>query len=114
MNGRYYGGGIMAAPEQDRASDEKTLSITILRTKNKLTALYYFPTLYKGKHTKYDDISTTLTGKVISVEFDEPCALQIDGETHLNIQKYTAYACGTIYNPLKAENSEEASEKIGV
>ncbi len=109
MNGRYYGGGVMAAPEQDRSSEEKTLSITILRTKNKLEALWYFPTLYKGKHTKYKNVSTVLTGKVITVEFDEPSPLQIDGETHKGIMKYTAYAYGTAYNPSKqTEKTEEA------
>ncbi len=93
MNGRYYGGGIMAAPNQSRDSEEKTLSLTILRTKNKISALFYFPTLYKGKHTKLKDVSTISTGKVITVEFDEPSPLQIDGETHSNVRKYTACTC---------------------
>jgi YegS/Rv2252/BmrU family lipid kinase len=105
MNGRYYGGGIMAAPDQSRDSEDKTLSLTILRTKNKISALFYFPTLYKGKHTKLKDISTILTGKVITVEFDEPSALQIDGETHTNVSKYTAYTCDSV--PYK-ENDKEA------
>lgn len=97
MNGRYYGGGIMAAPEQNRDSEEKTLSLTILRTKSKISALFYFPTLYKGKHTKLKDVSTILTGKVITVEFDEPSPLQIDGETHANVEKYTAYTSDMAY-----------------
>ena len=105
MNGRYYGGGVMAAPNQRRNSEDGTLSVTILRTKNKLSALLYFPTLYKGKHTKLKNMSTILTGKVITVEFNEPTPLQIDGETHYDISKYTAYACGTACNP-KAEKEK--------
>lgn len=91
MNGRYYGGGIMAAPDQVRDSEEKTLSLTILRTKSKFSALFYFPTLYKGKHTKLKDVSTILTGKIITVEYDEPTPLQIDGELYTDVSKYTAY-----------------------
>jgi len=106
MNGRYYGGGIMAAPNQERNSEEKTLSVTILRTKSKLSALFYFPTLYKGKHTKFKHISTVLTGKVITVEFDEPSPLQIDGETFHNIKSYTAYACGEVSSRLKDEKEK--------
>jgi YegS/Rv2252/BmrU family lipid kinase len=101
MNGRFYGGGIMAAPFQDRTDEEKTLSVTVLHTKTRLGALYYFPSLYKGGHAKHKNVSTTLKGKEITVEFDEPCALQIDGETFLNIKKYTVYAYGTVGNPAK-------------
>ena len=39
------------------------------------------------KHEKY---VTVLTGKEVSVRFDRPTALQIDGETHLNITEYSA------------------------
>ncbi len=106
MNGRYYGGGVMAAPAQKRISEERTLSVTILRTNNKFSALLYFPTLYKGKHTKLKHVSTILMGKVITVEFDEPSPLQIDGETFHNIKRYTAYAYGTVNNPLKKEKEE--------
>ncbi len=109
MNGRYYGGGVMAAPDQKRCNEDRTLSLTILKTKNKFKALYYFPTLYKGKHTKYKEISTILTGKVITVEYDQPTPLQIDGETHSGVLKYTAYAYGTVNNPLRSEDREEAT-----
>jgi hypothetical protein len=33
-----------------------------------------------------------IEGKEITVEFDKPCALQIDGETILGVTSYTARA----------------------
>lgn len=37
---------------------------------------------------------TVLEGKTITVEFDSPRALQIDGETVLGVTSYTATAFG--------------------
>jgi diacylglycerol kinase family enzyme len=106
MNGRYYGGGIMAAPEQSRTSEEKTLSLTILKTKSKISALFYFPTLYKGKHTKLKKVSTILTGKDITVEFDVPSPLQIDGDVFSGVTEYTVTAYGAENTELKEKTEE--------
>ncbi len=90
MNGRFYGGGMMPTPEQKRNSDK--LSTMIFHDVGKLKTLMIFPSLFKGehiKHTKYVDI---LEGKEITVEFDRPTSLQIDGETILGVTSYTASA----------------------
>lgn len=90
MNGRFYGGGMMPTPKQKRNSG--TLSTMVFHRSGKLKTLMVFPSLFKGehvKHTKYVDI---LEGKEITVEYDRPAPLQIDGETVLGVTSYTAYA----------------------
>lgn len=90
MNGRYYGGGMNIAPGQDRLNPERTLTAIVFRGKSKLKTLIVFPSVFKGEHIKHTKIVTVLTGHEITVEFDKPTALQIDGETYLNVTHYTA------------------------
>ncbi len=90
MNGRFYGGGMMIAPTQNRLSTEKKLSLAILHGSGKLKTLMIFPSIFKGKHVKYKKYFKILEGKEITVEFDRPTALQIDGETVLDVKRYTA------------------------
>ena len=90
MKGRFYGGGMMVAPEQDRAGD--TLSTVVYRSKSKLKALIVFPNIFKGTHVEHKDMVSIMTGKEIEVSFDQPCALQIDGETVLNVSSYRVKA----------------------
>lgn len=90
MNGRFYGGGMMPTPAQDRLSSDGTLSVMIWHGSGKLRTLTAFPSLFKGEHLKHDKMIEVLTGNEITVEFDAPCALQIDGETILGVTKYSA------------------------
>lgn len=87
MHGRYVGGGMIMAPEQDRFSDHLTL--VIYSSKSKLESLMLFPSIFKGEHVKNKKVVKTFTGKKISVRFDEPCAVQIDGDTVLDVTEYT-------------------------
>lgn len=88
MNGRFYGGGMMPTPEQKRNSDK--LSTMIFHDAGKLKTLLIFPSLFKGEHIKHTKQVEILTGNEITVEFDRPVALQIDGETILGVSSYTA------------------------
>ena len=88
MNGRFYGGGMMPTPEQKRNSDK--LSTMIFHDAGKLKTLMIFPSLFKGEHIKHTKQVEILTGNEITVEFDRPVALQIDGETILGVSSYTA------------------------
>ncbi len=90
MNGRFYGGGMMPTPEQDRLNDDKVLSTMIFHGSGKLKTLMIFPSLFKGEHVKHTKNVEVLTGHDITVEFDRPVALQIDGETVLGVSSYTA------------------------
>lgn len=88
MNGRFYGGGMMPTPDQKRNGGE--LSVMVFHNKSKLKTLMIFPTIFKGKHVKHTKYVDVLRGKNVSVEFDRPVALQIDGETILDVSSYTA------------------------
>ena len=87
MKGKYYGGGMKMAPNQDRFSGK--LTVVIYHCKSKLKALIAFPSIFKGEHISKTDIVKVLTGNEIKVRFSRPCAAQIDGETVLNVTEYT-------------------------
>ena len=92
MNGRFYGGGMMAAPNQNRLNKDGTLSVMIFYGKGRLRTLMAFPSIFKGEHIKHTNMVEVLVGKDITVEFDSPAALQIDGETIKGVTKYRATA----------------------
>ena len=88
MNGKFYGGGMMPTPEQDRLNERGTLSTMVFHSSGKLKTLLIFPSLFQGKHVKYEKNIDILTGKNIIVEFDRLTPLQIDGETVLGVTSY--------------------------
>ena len=89
MNGRFYGGGMMPTPNQNRLGLNRSLSVMVFFGSSKLKTLAIFPSIFKGEHIKHPEMCTVLTGKEIRVEFDRPTALQIDGETILGVTEYT-------------------------
>lgn len=86
MKGKFYGGGMKMAPDQDRFSDKVT--VVVYYTRSKLKALTSFPSIFKGEHVSKTDMVKMFTGNEISVKFSRPCAAQIDGETVLNVKEY--------------------------
>ena len=89
MKGRYYGGGMIVAPAQDRLAEDGKLSNVVFYGKGRLKTLMVFPSIFKGEHIKHPEMVDIQTGHEITVTFDRPCALQIDGETVLNVTTYT-------------------------
>jgi diacylglycerol kinase family enzyme len=89
MNGKYYGGGMIPTPAQDRFNPEHTVSTCIMYRYGRLRTLMLFPKIFKGEHIKNKKAVAVLSGKQITVKFNRPCALQIDGETILNVTEYT-------------------------
>ena len=92
MKGRYYGGGMNAAPEQDRTAPDGKLSVVTLHNASRLQLLMVFPSIFKGEHVNYKKFVTIHTGYDIHVKFDRPTALQIDGETVLDVTEYKVKA----------------------
>ena len=92
MKGRYYGGGMMAAPHQDRSAPDGKLSVMLFHGYGRLRTLTVFPSIFKGEHIKHEKTVTVLTGYDIKVSFDAPSAVQIDGETVKGVTEYTATA----------------------
>lgn len=89
MKGRFYGGGMMIAPDQDRKSG--LLSVVVYSCKSKLKSLIAFPEIFEGKHVARTDMVTVITGKKVHVKISRPCAAQIDGDTVLNVTEYDAW-----------------------
>ena len=89
MKGRYYGGGMMVTPEQDRFDPEGKVSFAVLHNSSALKTLMIFPSIFKGKHVEHTKQFEVRTGHEITVEFNRPTALQIDGETVLGVTSYT-------------------------
>lgn len=89
MYGKYYGGGMRVAPDQARGSG--TLTCCVWHTSGKLATLMHFPKIFTGEHVQYKKRIDVLSGKKITVEFDKPTALQIDGETVSGVTTYTAW-----------------------
>ena len=92
MKGRFYGGGMIPTPDQDRMNPEGRLSVLVYHGAGKLKALMVFPKIFKGEHLKHGEMCCVHTGREITVEFDTPTALQIDGETVLGVTKCTMRA----------------------
>lgn len=88
MHGRRYGGGMIPTPDQKRGGG--LLTAMVFHDSGKLRTLMIFPGIFKGTHVKHTEAIDVLEGKNICVEFDRPAALQIDGETILNVKSYTA------------------------
>lgn len=89
MIGRFYGGGMNAAPAQDRLSGDKTVSLVVMHGRSRIGTLIIFPSIFKGEHIKHGKKVSVITGHNISVKFNEPSPLQIDGETVLDVSEYS-------------------------
>ena len=90
MHGKFYGGGMIPTPKQDRSSGK--LSLMLFHGAGRIRTLCVFPSIFKGEHVKHTKMVAVHTGKKITVEFDRPTPLQIDGETILGVTQYTTYA----------------------
>ena len=88
MKGRFYGGGMMITPMQDRLNKNRTLTFAIVHDASRLKIISLFPKIFKGTHYTHKEIFFYKECKHVVVEFDTTCALQIDGETVLNVKKY--------------------------
>ena len=100
MKGRYYGGGMMASPNQDRNDPDGKLSVVLFHSKGRFGILTTLPKIFEGEHIQKTDRVTIHTGYEISVKFDTPSFIQIDGETIRDVTEYSAKA--KVEAPVKA------------
>lgn len=90
---------MMPTPDQDRLSEDGKLSLGVMHSSGKIKTLMVFPSLFKGEHIKHTEMVTVLKGDDITVEFDRPTALQIDGETVVGVTKYRALSRAACKKP---------------
>ena len=88
MNGRAAGGGMLLTPSQDRLNEARTVSTLVYYGCGALRALIVFPSIFKGEHIKHTKMCKVIEGHDVTVEFDRPTPMQIDGETIKNVTKY--------------------------
>lgn len=98
MNGRFYGGGMIPAPAQNRKKG--TVSTMLFHGCGKLRTLMLFPLIFKGEHVKHTKNVAVFEGNEITVEFNRPAPLQIDGETILGVTSYTVTTAIPAKKPL--------------
>ncbi len=101
MNGRYFGGGLMMTPAQDRLNKERDLSVAVVPCKSRIRLLLLFPKISTGAHVKNEKLVKIFKGKEVHVEFAKPCALQIDGETILNVTEYSVKSAALLREEAK-------------
>lgn len=94
MKGRFYGGGMMPTPDQDRLDPEGELSVMVMHGKSKIKTLMIFPSIFSGTHIKHTEAVKIHKGREIRVVFDTPAAVQIDGETVSGVKEYEARSNG--------------------
>lgn len=92
MLGRFFGGGMMIAPIQDRANIKGTVTVIVAHNLSKLKIVSLFLSVFKGKHLKYKKHVAVHTGYKVSVKLEYPAPLQIDGETISDVLEYTVTA----------------------
>ena len=95
-NGKFFGGGMKIAPDQDRLGEDRQNTLVVWHGSGKLATLMTFPAIFKGEHVKKTKMIAVHKGHEITVEFNEPCALQIDGETVLGVTSYTVKSAAMV------------------
>lgn len=89
MKGRFFGGGMMIAPQQNRNDSDGKISVLVAHNLSRFKILTLFPSIFKGKHTKYTKYIDLVKCNDISVKYDCPCTLQMDGEPVFNVDSYS-------------------------
>jgi YegS/Rv2252/BmrU family lipid kinase len=79
-NGRYYGGGILPAPEAKL--DDGMLDICIVIALGRFKILRLFPRYIKGTHIHMEEVHIS-TAKKIDISCEKEMPLNIDGEVKL-------------------------------
>ena len=108
MLGRYFGGGMKCAPDQDRTNPDGTVSLMVMRCPSKIRTLILFPSIFKGTHVKATNVVSVVKGHHIHVKFDRPTALQIDGDVFSGVTEYTVTTATA--RKRMAEETEETLE----
>jgi diacylglycerol kinase family enzyme len=106
MQGKFYGGGMMIAPAQDRESGK--VSVMAMHGGSRVKTLSVFTKVKKGEHVKHTEMIDIFEGYDVRVEFDAPCDLQIDGEVVTDVMSYTVQ-CANIPEKADMPAAEEAT-----
>jgi len=107
MHGRYFGGGMMIAPTQDRNTGK--MSVMVMHGGSRPKILTIFPSVFNGGHIKHKEIVEIFECDEVTVKFDIPIGFQADGEVKPLMLTYTARSANFVKR-LEAEKKEELAE----
>lgn len=96
MNGKFFGGGFMAAPDQDRLNNKKSLTVVSMHSNNFFKIVIAFLRLMRGTHIKMKSMIDVHEGYEISVKLSKPAPLQLDGEVIGDVTEYTVHSAKTV------------------
>lgn len=105
MNGRYFGGGMMPTPNQDRLNPEHTVSVMVIHDIHRLQVAALLPQIFFGKHTIHEKNVDILQGHTVHIQLDAPAPVQIDGEVIPGVSEFTVVTA-------KAEAAARAAEAM--
>lgn len=88
MNGKFFGGGMKLTPGQNRFDDR--FCCIVWHKTPRLLALPLFISVFPGLHVHLKGMFDVRYGNEVRVEFDRPCALNMDGEVISGVTSYTA------------------------
>ena len=113
MHGKFFGGGMMIAPTQNRNSGK--LSVMVMHGGSRPKILSIFPSVFKGEHIKHKKIVKIFECDEVTVTFDTPTAFQADGEVTTGVISYTARSANLVrvselLNAAKAEEVTSSSK----
>ena len=91
-HGKFFGGGMKVAPDQDRLAPDGKITFLVAHDLSRLQILKIFPEIFKGTHVRHTDVIELVKCDEVTVKFDVPCAVQIDGEAIPDVTEYTAYS----------------------
>ena len=80
------------APDQDRLDPDGKLSFIIAHDLSRARIATIFPEIFKGTHLRHEKYIELVKCDEVTVRFDRPCAVQIDGESISDVIEYTAYS----------------------
>lgn len=76
-NGKYYGGGMLAAP--DAILDDGYFDVCVIKSMPKIKLLFLFPQFMKGKHKKFKEVSFH-RADTVTIDCECQLAVNVDGE----------------------------------
>ena len=106
MHGKFFGGGMMIAPTQNRNSGK--LSVMIMHGGSRAKILSIFPSVFKGGHIKHKEIVEIFECDEVKVIFETPASLQADGEVVTGVTTYSARSANLVKvsHMLEADGAE--------
>ena len=107
MQGRYFGGGMMVAPMQDRTTGK--MNVMVMHGGSRPKILTIFPLIFKGGHIKHKDIVEIFECDEVTVNFNIPIGFQADGEVITGMTSYTARSARLV-KQLEAQKKQELAE----